>query len=574
MWSDTAALPEPMSTLARLRALRSDLIDPTIAVHHGRVVKRTGEGILIEFRSVVDAVRCAIEVQNGMAERNAGLPPERRIEFRVGIHLGDVVEESDGDLMGDGVNIAARLEGIAKPGAICLSEDAYRQVKSRLDLAVSDLGPTELKNIAEPVRVYSLQVGLSAQAKPAVPLPQTSAPRLSIVVLPFANIGGDPEQEYFVDGVTESLTTDLSCIAGSFVIGRNTAFTYKGKAVDLKQIGRELGVRYVLEGSVQRGGNRLRVNVQLIDAETGNHLWAERFDKPLADLFDMQDEIVARLANQLGAQLIEAEARRAQQAPLPDSMELYFQGRASANKGQTPENMAQARGFYEHALALDPGNIEALVRTAGVDAVSSSLFFTDDRAARLEAAEATLTKVLSWAPNHAFAHYLLGLVQISTNRAAEGMAKCEHALALDRNLAAAHAAIGLAKYFTGRAEETESHVLEALRLSPRDTLAYTWMWIVGFAKLVLGRDEEAVAWLLRSIEANRNHSTSHFFLAAARAHLGRMSEARAATKAGLALNPTFTIHRFRAGTPSNNPTFLAQRERIYDGMRKAGVPEE
>ena len=399
-------------TLARLRALRSDLIDPTIAVHHGRVVKRTGDGSLIEFRSVVDAVRCAIEVQNGMVERNAGLPPERRIEFRVGIHLGDVVEESDGDLMGDGVNIAARLEGIAKPGAICLSEDAYRQVKSRLDLAVSDLGPTELKNIAEPVRVYSLQVGLSAQAKPAAPLPQTtapsSAPRLSIVVLPFGNLGGDPEQEYFVDGVTESLTTDLSRISGSFVIGRNTAFTYKGKHVDLKQIGRELGVRYVLEGSVQRGGNRMRVNVQLIDAETGNHLWAERFDKPVADLFDMQDEIVAQLASQLGAQLIEAEARRAQQAPLPDSMDLYFQGRASANKGQTPENLAQARGFYERSLALDPGNIQALVGTAGVDLNSVAYFFTDDRAARLAVAEATLTKVLSLAPNHALAQCLLG----------------------------------------------------------------------------------------------------------------------------------------------------------------------
>ena len=221
-------------TLARLRALRSDLIDPTIAVHHGRVVKRTGDGSLIEFRSVVDAVRCAIEVQNGMVERNAGLPPERRIEFRVGIHLGDVVEEADGDLMGDGVNIAARLEGIAEPGAICLSEDAYRQVKGRLDLAVTDLGPTQLKNIAEPIRVYSLEVGQPAQAKPApAPAPEKSAPpRLSIVVLPFANIGGDPEQEHFVDGVTESLTTDLSRIRSAVVIGRNTAFTYKGKAVD------------------------------------------------------------------------------------------------------------------------------------------------------------------------------------------------------------------------------------------------------------------------------------------------------------------------------------------------------
>ena len=277
-----------------MRGLRSDLIDPAIAAHHGRIVKRTGDGSLIEFRSVVDAVRCAIEVQNGMIERNAGLPPDRRIEFRIGIHLGDVVEEADGDLMGDGVNIAARLEGICERGAICLSEDAYRQVKGRLDLAVFDLGPKELKNIAEPIRVFSLQVGVPAEAKPgshAFTAEKPGPPRLSIVVLPFANMGGDPEQDYFVDGVTESLTTDLSRMRGMLVIGRNTAFTFKGKAVALKQIGHELNVRYVLEGSVQRSGNRMRVNVQLVDAETSNHLWAERFDKPVVDLFDMQDEM-------------------------------------------------------------------------------------------------------------------------------------------------------------------------------------------------------------------------------------------------------------------------------------------
>ena len=284
-------------TLARLRALRSDLIDPTISVHHGRIVKRTGDGNLVEFRSVVDAVRCAIEIQNGLIERNAGLPSERRIEFRIGIHLGDVVEEADGDMMGDGVNIAARLESIAKPGAICLSEQAFWQVKGRLDLAVHDLGPTQLKNITEPIRVYSLDVGEPSQAKsaPASVSEISASPRLSIVVLPFANIGGDPEHEHFVDGLTESLTTDLSRIRGAFLIARNTAFTYKGRQSDAKAIGRELNVRYVLEGSVQRGANRMRVNVQFIDAETGSHLWAERFDKPLTDLLDMQDEIVARL---------------------------------------------------------------------------------------------------------------------------------------------------------------------------------------------------------------------------------------------------------------------------------------
>ena len=259
-------------TLSRLRGLRSDLIDPAIDAHHGRIVKRTGDGTLVEFRSVVDAVRCAIEVQNAMVERNAGVPEDRRIEFRIGIHLGDVVEEDDGDLMGDGVNIAARIEGICAPGAICLSEDAYRQVKGRLDLAVTDLGPTQLKNIAEPIRIYSLEVAKPAHTKPTglAPAPARPAPRhLSMVVLPFANMGGGAEHEHFVDGVTESLTTDLSRIRGAVVIGRNTAFTYKGKHIDLKQIGRELNVRYVLEGSVQRGGNRMRVNVQLIDAEIG-----------------------------------------------------------------------------------------------------------------------------------------------------------------------------------------------------------------------------------------------------------------------------------------------------------------
>ncbi len=570
-------------TVARIRALRSELIDPAIASNRGRIVKTTGDGFLIEFASVVDAVHCGIEVQKSMAQRNAKLGEDRRIDFRVGIHLGDVIVQADGDLMGDGVNIAARLEGIAEPGGICLSEDAHRQVRDKIAANFTDLGDKELKNIARPMRAYAVK-GSETTKTPThqgfAPSPGASPrlspvslpPRLSIVVLPFANLGGDPEQEYFVDGVTESLTTDLSRISGSFVIGRNTAFTYKGKHVDLKQIGRELKVRYVLEGSVQRGGNRMRVNVQLIDAETGNHLWAERFDKPLADLFDMQDEIVARLASQLGTQLVEAEARRAQRAPLPDSMDFYFQGIASANKGSTPENMAQARGYYEHALALDPGNIEALVGTAFVDYLSVSLFLTDDRTTRAAAVEAALTKVLSLAPDHAWAQYLLGAVLIFTNRAAEGIAKCEHALALDRNLAIAHSMIGLAKLFTGRAEETESHVLEALRLSPRDTYTYTWMFIAGAAKLYLGRDEEAIAWIRRGIERNRNYAVAQFYLAAALAHLGRLDEARSATEAGLALDPNFTVSRFRAGASSDNSTYLAQRERVYEAMRKVGVP--
>jgi TolB-like protein/class 3 adenylate cyclase/Flp pilus assembly protein TadD len=602
-YSRLAAADEE-GTVTRLRALRQELIDPVVAANGGRLVKTTGDGRLIEFGSVVDAVRCAIEAQRKIALRNADVAPDRRIEFRVGIHLGDVIVESDGDLMGDGVNIAARLEGIAEPGGICLSDDAYRQVRDKIAAEFADLGEQSLKNIARPVRVYAVGpqkspsppqwggegrdgVGKSSD-KPTSPShafgagpslsPRERAergnpPRLSIVVLPFANIGGDPEQEYFVDGVTESLTTDLSRISGSFVIARNTAFTYKGKSIDVKQIGRELGVRYVLEGSVQRGGNRLRVNVQLIDAATGNHLWAERFDKPVADLFDMQDEIVARLANQLGAQLIAAEARRAENSPQPDSMDLYFQGMAWMNKGMTPEYLAQARGFFERALALDPGNVEALVGIAQVDASAAGNILTGEGAARLAAAEIALTKALSLVPDHAAAHLYLGYVQIYTNRATQGIAEFERALALDRNLARAHGWIGLAKYFIGRTEETEGHILEALRLSPRDQQIYYWMDVAGGAKLVLGRDEEAVARLRQSIEANRNFPLAHFFLAAALAHLDRTAEARAAVQAGLALDPAFTVSRFRAGAGTDNPVFLAQRERFYDGMRKAGVPE-
>jgi TolB-like protein/class 3 adenylate cyclase/Flp pilus assembly protein TadD len=565
-------------TLARLRALRSDLIDPTISVHHGRIVKRTGDGSVIEFRSVVDAVRCALEVQNALVERNAGIALGKRIEFRIGIHLGDVVEESDGDLMGDGVNIAARLEGIAKPGAICLSEDAYRQVKGRLDLAVTDLGPTQLKNIAEPIRIYSLDIGAPAQTKPApAPAPEKSPPpRLSLVVLPFANIGGGSEQEPFVDGVTESLTTDLSRIRGAVVIGRNTAFTYKGKAVDLKQIGRELNVRYVLEGSVQRSGTRMRVNVQLVDAESGNHLWAERFDKPLTDLFDMQDEIGARLAGALNAELAAAEARRAEQAPTPDSMDLYFQGLACFNKSVTPENVAQARSFFDCALAADPDNVDALVGMARADVREGAHSFVTNPMAAFAAAEAKLTKALSAVPDHARGHMMLGFVYIFTKRAAQGIAECEHALELDRNLAAAHSAIGLGRILIGRAEETEAHIGEALRLSPRDILAYIWMTYAGIAKLYLGSCEQAVARFRRTIETNRNYPLAHFHLAAALAELGRLDEAHSAVKAGLTLNPAFAISRARANwtAMSDKPTYLAQIERVLEGMRKAGVPEQ
>ena len=487
-----------------------------------------------------------------------------------------MVEESDGDLMGEGVNIAARLEGLCEPGAICLSEDAYRQVKGRLDLKVTDLGATQLKNIAEPIRVYSVEIDAPAHAKLApTPTPEKSAPpRLSMVVLPFANIGGDREQDYFADGVTESLTTDLSRISGAFVIGRSTAFTYKGKAVDLKQIGRELNVRYVLEGSVQRGGNRMRVNVQLIEAESGAHLWAERFDKPVTDLFDMQDEIVSSLANRLGQELAAAEARRAERAATPNSMDHYFLGLAQSNKGVTAEIFDKACSYYDRAIELDQNNVDALIGRTWIDLFSATNYLSNDRVERFRSAEARLGKVLKLSSNNANAHCALGVLRMYTNRATQGIAECERALSIDRNLAAAHAWIGTAKFLAGRNEETEGHVLEALRISPRDIRASGWMLFVGTAKFGAGREEEAVAWLNRSIELGRNWPLPHLWLAAAFARLGRLEEAREAARAGLELNPGFTIARLRSSAFSDNPIYLAGRERVYEGMRLAGVPEE
>ena len=395
-------------------------------------MKRTGDGSIIEFRSVVDAVRCAIEVQNGLIERNAGVPEDRRIELRVGIYVGDVVEESDGDLMGDGVNIAARLEGIAMPGTICLSEDAYRQVKGGLislqpisappnsRTSPNRSGSTRSKWASLPRR--SPRQSVTQKSGPAAPLDRRSTVRQH---------RRRPGAGAFRRRVTENLTTDLSRIRGAYATAPNTAFTYKGKPLDVKTIGRELNIRYVLEGSVQRGGSRLRVNVQRIDAETGNHLWAERFDKPLADLFDMQDEIVARLAGTLDAHLVAAEARRAERAPTPDLMDLYFQGLALLNWGPSPDKVAQARSFFDRALAADPENVDVLIGSARADMREGANFFVTDPMGAFAIAEAKLTRALSSVPDHARGHRLLGYVEILTKRAVQGIAECERALELD-----------------------------------------------------------------------------------------------------------------------------------------------
>jgi TolB-like protein/class 3 adenylate cyclase/Flp pilus assembly protein TadD len=561
-------------THARFTALMTGTILPAIVRHGGRVFKNTGDGFLAVFASAVDAVRAAAQFQDAVGEQAARETADNRLLFRVGINIGDVIVGAD-DIFGDGVNIAARLETIAEPGGICVSASACDQVRGKVALAFADLGEQSLKNIGQPVRAWAVvRAGFAAGPQGESAATRTcAAPRLSIVVLPFVNIGGEGAQDYFVDGVTESLTTDLSRIHGSFVIARNTAFSYRGKSPDARQIGRELNVRYVLEGSVQRAGERFRVNVQLIDAENGNHLWAERFDKPVGDLFDMQDEIVARLTNALDAELVEAEAQRSRRAAHADAMDLYFQGRACWNRGLTPEYLAQARDFYARALALDPDHVDALVGLATVAATVAGSFAVDDRAEQLAGAETALTKALSMAPQDAMAHLALGAVMMFTNRAARGICECRHALALDGNLADAHGCIGMAKYFCGRAADTEAHIREALRLSPRDVYAYRWMLFVGIAQAQLGADAEALVWLRRSLEANRNYPLAHFHLAETLAHLGQLDEARAAAQAGLALQPDFTLRRYRDNALSDSPAYLAGRARSCEGMRLAGVPE-
>jgi len=597
-------------TLARLRALRSDLIDPTIAVHNGRVVKRTGDGSIVEFRSLVDAVRCAIEVQNGMVERNAGLPPERRIEFRVGIHLGDVVEESDGDLMGDGVNIAARLEGIAKPGTIFLSEQAYWQVKSRLDLAVSDLGAIQLKNIADPIRVYALEVGKAAQAKPTkpatprqrslivllgagiaaliaiagsawyflganrpttvtsnAPAARTQAARLSIVVLPFTNLSSDPSQNYFADGITENLTTDLSRIRNSFVIARNTAFTFKGKSIDTKKISKELGVRYVLEGSVQREQNRVRVNAQLIDGDTGAHLWADRFEESITDLFKLQDQVVARLANTLGYELVKAEAQRSTHSTNPDAIDLMMRGWAALWQQPTKESTASARDYFDRAIKIDPRNAEAMVGFAYARFRASvygwSTTAEDTYAAQMD----LLTKATAINPGYAFAYYVKSNVLFFTKQLPEATEAAQTAVALDPNAAYGYYAMALAEAWLERCEQSNEHIKQAFALSPRDPIfGGLWHWMLGVSEGCLGRLDAAIGEFKRAIDAGYRTYLPYAYLAGAEAAKGNDAEAKSALAEARRVNPQLTIKSLREKEPGASI--------VIDGLRKAGLPEE
>jgi adenylate cyclase len=564
-------------TLARLRALRSDLIDPTIAVHHGRAVKRTGDGMIIEFRSVVDAVRCAIELQDGMVERNAGLAPERRIEFRVGIHLGDVVEESDGDLMGDSVNIAARLEGIAKPSSICLSEQAYWQVKSRLDLAVSDLGPIQLKNIAEPVRVYSLEVGKAAHVASNV---SARRAHLSILVLPFVNLGGDPAKDYIADVITEELTTCLSRIAGSFVIARSTAFTYKGKPVDVRQLGRDLGVRYALEGSAQLVGSLVRVRAQLIDAESGAHLWTDQFDTNIANILEMQDEIVKRLAVPLELRLIDVDAARVARTPPSNlnAQDLALQCMAGVIPSFMIERNDPAFGFCERALQMDERNAIALTFLSLKHITPVLQMQSADRQADIQQAEGFAARALAADRNFYWAHLASAAVLISQTRHEDAIVELEQTLALNPGFTTAYILLCEANNYLGRPDRGIEYAEKAIRLSPRDPLLG---WVYGekaWALLMQQQDDLAIDWLRRTLKIAPDAPIANALLASALALTGRQAEAGEALKRYLSLKATTskTIAEFRSQhrAVSYNPKWLAYSDRLVEGLRMAGMPEE
>ena len=562
--------------LARLRALRSDLINSTIAVHNGRVVKRTGDGALVEFRSVVDAVRCAVEIQNGMVERNAGLPPERRIEFRIGIHVGDVVQESDGDLMGDGVNIAARLEGIAQPGAVCLSEDAYRQVKARLDLVVNDLGATQLKNIAEPMRVYSLQVGGTAQANqaPTAPVPETEAPlrkvpldKASIAVLPFTNMSGDPEQEYFTDGISEDIITDLSKLSELHVIARNSSFVYKRNAVSIPEVAKALAVRYVLEGSVRKAANRIRVTAQLIDSVTGGHVWAEQFDRDLTDIFAVQDELTKEIVSALKINLSADEKNRLIQKRTIDleAYNLFLRGREQVWLHTRAGNI-EARNILERATAIDPNYAAAYAHIGFTHVIDYVNGWTDNPEQSLQKGFEIAQQAVRMDGEEPDARFTIAAAYLWKRDLDKATEEVGHCLALKPNSTEGLRLMSHIHIFNDRAADA-IHTIEAnMRLDP--VYPEITLYFLAEARFSLGDFEQAIAALKQRLQRNPNSATTYALLASCYGHLGRISEGRAAWEQTLRTDPNFSIERRRRILPFKNP---ADFERRVEGLRMAGV---
>jgi adenylate cyclase len=565
-------------TLGRFKALLAKVIDPKIAEHHGRIVKTTGDGLLVEFVSVVDALRCAAEIQAAMAESNAPLPADKRIEFRIGINVGDIVVE-DGDIFGDGVNIAARLEGLAEPGGIRVSGRVQEDAAGKLDLVFEDIGEQQLKNIARPIRVFRVCAKRATPAgeQPVTPILQPAvAPRRSIVVLPFANLSNDPEQQYFADGITEDLTTDLSRIAGMLVISRNTAFTYRNQRVDTKQIGRDLAVRYVLEGSVRRSGNQVRVNAQLIEAESDTHLWAERFDGEISDLFALQDEVVSRIAIALNLELPRAEAARPTHNP--DALDLILRGRFASSKTPSREQNAEAMSLFELALAVDPGSLEAksrLARSLGSCALMAWRGSTEDDLSR---AEGLIAEVLAASPLDPIAHYAKGLVLRVQGRPEEAIAEFESALTFDRNFPGVLHQLGWCKLMTGSIDDVIPLAERLIRLSPRDPHLPRWHERIGWVHLLQSRLDEAILWLDKARSANPRSPEIYAYLACVYALKGETERASAqlAEARRLAGDDRYSsMARLKDSQYFGVPQIRALFEATYfAGLRKAGMPEE
>ena len=568
-------------THERFKAHCQQLVDPKIKEHRGRIVKNTSDGLLAEFASVIDAVRCAVEVQRAMIDREPMVTDERRIRFRIGINLGDVIVEEK-DIFGDGVNIAARLEALAEPGGICVSGVVRDQIGDKLPYPFEDMGEQNVKNIARPVRVYRLRLEAitelpSGRVPPAPEAPRAAvAPRLSIVVLPFSNLSDDRGQQYFADGITEDLTTDLSRLAGMLVISRNTAITYRNKRVDTRQIGRELCVRYVLEGSVRRADNRVRVNAQLVDAETDAHLWAERFDGDAGDLFVLQDEITSRIAVALDLELIVAEAARPTEHP--DAVDYILRGRAAFNKPASRDNLAEAIGLFERALALDPRSAEAQSNLALTLAGRVAEGMSDTAAADLARAEGLVGQALVAAPSNPLAHFAKGQLLRVQGRCEDAIPEFETYIASNRNSAGAIGFLGHCKLMTGSIEEMIPAQEQAMRLSPRDPYIANIYWRIGVAYLLQSRTDEAIVWLEKGRSANPARPWVHAWLAAAYALKGETERAAAELAEARRLRGEgsyASIARMAATGYWGVPKVRALFEATYlAGLHKAGVPEE
>jgi len=568
-------------THERVKAHLVELIEPKIREHHGRIVKTTGDGVLAEFASVVEAVRCAGEIQHAMADRDLDLAEERRLRFRIGVNLGDVIADGD-DIYGDGVNIAARLEGLAAPGGICVSGTVRDHIGDRLPYAFEDMGEQSVKNIARPVHAYALHpegiAGLPTSSGSSItsPSPPAAAPRLSIVVLPFANLGNDPEQQYFADGITEDLTTDLSRLAGMLVISRNTAFTYRNKSADTRQIGRELGVRYVLEGSVRRSGNQVRVNAQLIDAATDTHLWAERFDRDTGDLLALQNEITARLANTLGVELIAAEAARPTEHP--DALDYILRGRAARLKPKSPNVYAEAISLFERALALDPRSVEARSLLADALANRVKAGMTDSATTDIARAEALVGQAVAASPRSATVHFAKGEILDAQQRFEEAIPEYETVIAFNRNWADATSSLGHCKLLTGSIEEAIPLMEQAIRLSPRDPNIALMYFRIGEVHLLQSHADEAIPWLEKARSAMPTVPWHHSYLASAYALKGETERAAAELAEARRLRGEgsySSIARLKASGQFGVPKIRALFEATYfAGLRKAGIPEE